>query len=114
MDGVSPVGYGAMGRVVIKTRKERQSYSAAFKADAVRMVMTSGKSKEAVSRTLGVSHSALVRWVAEAKKGKQGEAVALAVNDSERIRELEEEVRELRLEREILKKAAAFFAKHQI
>jgi transposase len=61
-----------------------------------------------------VSYSVLVRWVADAKKGKQGEAVVMAVNEAERIRQLEEEVRELRLEREIFKKAAAFFAKHQI
>jgi transposase len=103
-----------MRKKIVETRKDRQTFSEAFKADAVRMVMHSGKSMETVANSVGVSYSALVRWVADAKKGKQDEAVAMAVNEAERIRQLEEEVRELWLEREILKKAAAFFAKHQM
>jgi transposase len=103
-----------MKKTTIKeSRKKRQVFSESFKADAVRMVASSGKTKESVARMLGVSVSALSRWVSAAKEGKQGEAISIALNESERIRQLEAENHQLRLEREILKKATMFFAKHQ-
>jgi transposase len=61
-----------MRKKTVETRKDRQTFSETFKADAVRMVMHSGKSMETVVNSVGVSYSALVRWVADAKKGKHG------------------------------------------
>jgi hypothetical protein len=48
---VSLIGYEAMRKKIVETRKDRQTFSEAFKADAVRMVMHSGKSMETVANS---------------------------------------------------------------
>jgi transposase len=94
------------------TKRPRRSFSDEFKAGAVRLVLVEGKSITRVARDLGVSVSGLGRWVEQARtdqgKSKRG---TLTTEEKEELMRLRKEVRELRLEREILKKAAAFFAK---
>ena len=88
-------------------------YSAEFKRDALRMV-DAGKTISAVSAELGVSTGTLQQWRLRAEvgaargiaPGAQGESVT-AENDR-----LKKEVKTLRMELEIAKKAAAFFARH--
>jgi transposase len=94
-------------------RRPRRQFSDDFKANAVRLVLDEGKSVSAVARDLDLTASALGLWVkheqAEQSKGKSG----LMKEEREELARLRKENRELRMERDILKKAAAFFAKHQ-
>ena len=87
-------------------------FSEEFRAGAVRLVLEEGKSAGAVARDLDLTQSALRAWVARAQadrtKGKSG---ALTTVEREELGRLRKENRELRLERDTLKKATAFFAK---
>ena len=96
-----------------KNRRSRRQFDDEFKAGAVRLVRDEGKSVGRVARDLDLTESALRNWVdhdrADRTKGRTG----LTTEEREELRRLRKENRELRTEREILKKAAAFFAKHQ-
>ena len=87
-------------------------YAVEFRADAVALVKNSGKVISVIARDLGVSDQTLRNWVhqaaADAGQGRSGE---LTTAEREELRRLRREVRVLEQEREILKKAAAFFAK---
>jgi transposase len=95
-----------------KPTRVRRSFSEEFKASAVRLVLDEGKSVCAVARDLDLTESALRTWVERARadtgKGKPG---ALTTPEREELSRLRKENRILQEEREILKKAAAFFAK---
>ena len=86
----------------------RKRYTAEFKAEAVRLV-EGGMSAVQVGRDLGVDNSLISRWVSASKK--ESAPGALAREDKEELARLRKENAILRQEREILKKAAAFFAK---
>ncbi len=95
-----------------KQKRARRSFSDEFKAGAVRLVLKEGKSKAAVARDLDLIPSALGKWVEQAQiDAGKGPSGALTTEEKEELTKLRRENRELRLEREILKKAAAFFAK---
>ncbi len=93
-------------------RKRQRKYTPEFRAEAVRLVQVGDKSLLQVGRELGVSHQTLWSWVhqAEVDAGK-GEPEELTTSEREELRRLRREVAQLREDREILKKAAAFFAK---
>jgi transposase len=95
-----------------KETRARRNYSDEFKASAVALVLKEGRSVTRVAKELDLTPSAFGRWVeqarADAGKSKRG---TLTTEEKEELVRLRKEVRELRLEREILKKAAAFFAK---
>jgi transposase-like protein len=93
-------------------RRKRRQYTAEFRAEAVRLVNAGDKSLSQVGRELGVGHQTLWTWVhqAEVDAGK-GEPAELTTTEREELRVLRREVARLREEREILKKATAFFAK---
>ena len=65
----------------------------------------------AVARELGIGEGTLGNWVAAYRRDHAGDEPALDVGERERLRQLEREARELRMENEFLKKAAAYFAK---
>ena len=92
-------------------RRTRRRFTEEFKAGAVRLVLDEGKSVSAVARELDLTASALGVWVrhaqAERTKGKSG----LVKEEREELSRLRKENRILAEERDILKKAAAFFAK---
>ena len=94
-------------------RRARRQFSDEFRSGAVRLVLDEGKTVGAVARDLDLTSSALAQWVtrgrADRTKGKTG----LTTVEREELARLRKENHELRTEREILKKAAAFFAKHQ-
>lgn len=94
-------------------RRARRTFSKEYKAEAVRMVSAGGKTAIEVGNSLGVNPALIARWCRDAKAGVFGKEQATLMSEAERIRELEKEVRELRVERDILKKATAFFAKYQ-
>ena len=94
-------------------RRPRRQFSEEFKEGAVRLVLDEGKTVGAVARELDLTASALSLWVrharAERTQGKSG----LTKDEREELTRLRKEVREIRMERDILKKASALFAKYQ-
>ena len=87
-------------------------YPAEFRAEAVRLARSSDRSIPALATDLGVSPEALRKWLrqadADAGRGQPGD---LTTDEREELRRLRRENHVLKQEREILKKAAAFFAK---
>lgn len=95
-----------------KPRRKRRKFTREFREGAVRLVLDEGKSINQVARDLDLTHSGLSEWVKRAKADRgMGRPAVLTTAEREELARLRKEVRELRIEREILKKAAAFFAK---
>src|SRR5436190_24312482 len=94
-------------------RRVRRQFSEEFKAGAVRLVLDEGKTVGAVARELDLAGSALGTWVARARADRTKGKTGLTSEERAELAHLRKEVRELRMERDILKKAAAFFAKNQ-
>lgn len=92
--------------------RSKPSYPPEFKAEAVRLVGSSDCSLTRIAKDLGVADQTLRNWVQHAEID-DGIRDALAPSEREELRQLRREVRTLRQEREILKKAAAFFAKER-
>jgi transposase len=95
-----------------KKRKKRRFFTAEFKAEAVRLCKVGDRSIGKVSDDLGLTETALRQWVkrAEIDAGK-GPAGELTTAEREELQRLRRENKRLQMERDILKKAAAFFAK---
>ena len=96
-----------------RNRRPRREFDEEFKAGAVRLVLGEGKTVGRVARDLDLTESALRIWVERARADRTKGRTGLTTEEREELRRLRKENRELRTEREILKKAAAFFAKHQ-
>lgn len=96
-----------------KRRRPRRQFDDEFKAQAVRLVLDEGKSLAATARGLDLTESALRQWVERARADRTQGRTGLTTSEREELARLRKENRELRTEREILKKAAAFFARHQ-
>ena len=92
--------------------RTRRKFTAEYKAEVVRLVLDGGKSIGEVSRELDLTESAVRNWVKQAKiDAGQGPAGALTTVERAELFALRREAKQLRMEREILKKATAFFAK---
>ena len=91
--------------------RKRQRYTAAFKAEAVRLVVEGERTAAAVARDLGVRADLLRKWKLEHLASGQIREPARELSDAERIRRLERELAVVRQERDFLKKATAFFAR---
>jgi transposase len=89
--------------------KTHSRYSAEFRAEAIRLVRTSGKSKTAIAHDLGISLEALRAWVRQAELDAGERHDGLTTDEVAELRRLRRENKILREEREILVKAAAFF-----
>ena len=94
-----------------KRRRPRRSFTDEFKAGAVRLVIDEGKSIAQVARDLDLTASALGGWVERARADRSKGKTGLTTEERAELARLRKENRELRMERDILKKAAAFFAK---
>jgi transposase len=90
-------------------------YPPEFRAEAVRLARSSEKSIPALAAGLGVSSEALRHWLrrADADEGR-GQPGDLTTDEREELRRLRREVKTLRQEREILRKAAAYFAQEAL
>jgi transposase len=95
------------------TNKTRKKYSAEFKREAVRLVENEGYKVAEAARSLDINANMLGRWVQEAREGADSAfpGKGRLSPDHEEIGRLRAENKRLRLEKEILKKATAFFAK---
>jgi transposase len=89
--------------------RTRPPYPAEFRAEAVRLARSSDRSVPQLARELGVSPQTPTNWIAQ-DRVDAGERPGLTTDERARLRELERENRILREEREILRKAAGFFA----
>jgi transposase len=94
-----------------RQKRPRRSFMDDFKASAVRLVLDDGKTIPQVARDLDLTTSALRTWVERARADRTHGRTGLTTAEREELARLRKENRELRMEREILKKAAAFFAK---
>ncbi len=92
----------------------RRSFTPEFKRDAVRLV-EKGRTVTEVARDLGIARSLLQYWKRQLDaEGDSAQAPATAdASDADRLRKLEKELRDVREERDILKKALAYFADDQ-
>jgi len=94
------------------SKRKRRSFTKEYKAEVVRLIRKSGKTVGAVSRELGLTETAVRRWVEQAEIDTGGgPAGALTTAEREELAQLRKRVKTLEMEREILKKATAFFAK---
>jgi transposase len=94
-------------------KRKRRQFTPEQRADAVRMVREVG-SVARVARDLDLTETSLRNWVKQAEIDEgQGPEGALTSDEREELRRLRRENRTLEMEREFLKKAAAFFAKEQ-
>jgi transposase len=90
--------------------RAKPQYPPQFKAEAVELVQSSGRSISQIAKDLGVSGTSLRNWVKQAQID-QGERQGLTTEERQELRKLRKENKVLRQEREILRKAAAFFAR---
>src|SRR6266542_4598868 len=92
-------------------KRKRRAFTQEFKAGAVRLVRESGKSVPTVARELDLTETALRSWVRQGEiDAGRGPAGALTTEEREELGRLRRENRTLRMERDILRKARAFFA----
>jgi transposase-like protein len=93
-------------------RRKRRAFTPEFKADAVKLVLAGGRPVGQVAKDLDLTETALRAWVRQAEVDvMQGTPETLATEERTELTRLRREVKQLRLEREILKAAATFFAK---
>ena len=87
-------------------KRKRRAFTKEFKAEAVRVVQASGKTVGAVARELDLTETALRDWVRQAEiDAGRGQPGALTTDERAELAQLRREVRTLRMERDILKKA---------
>jgi transposase len=90
--------------------KQRRSFTPEYKDQVARMVVEESRAIPSTAREIGVNEQTLRNWVNAYRQAHAGEGPPLTISERARLRELEKENRELKLEREFLGKAAAFFA----
>jgi transposase len=95
------------------SRRVRRQFSDEFRAGAVRLVVDEGKTVGAVARELDLTPSALGQWVRHTRADQTKGRTGLTTEERAELTSLRKDNRELRMERDVLKKAAAFFAKNQ-
>jgi len=93
-------------------KRKRKNYTQEFKEEAVKLITEQGYSFAEAGRNLGVNPNLLSRWKRDIEGDSNGDlSPASAVSVQAELKRLRKENKQLRMEREILKKAAAFFAK---
>ena len=90
---------------------QRRRFSHQFKAEAVQLVIASDRPVAEIARELAINEGTLGNLVNAWRNENPAPDPDLSQTDRARMREMEDEVRRLRMENELLKKAAAFFAK---
>ena len=102
----------SVSKRIKKQSRVRRKFTPEFKAEVVRLCRTSGESVGQVSKRLDLTETAVRRWVEQAEVDEVGGTPnALTTAEREELHHLRRENKRLQMERDILKKATAFFAK---
>jgi transposase len=88
----------------------RRRFTPEYKAEAVQFVISSGKPVAEVARNLGIVEGTLGNWVAKARENGEAKEPELDASERVELARLRKENQQLKMERDFLKKAAAFFA----
>jgi transposase-like protein len=88
----------------------RKKYTQDYKDDAVELVVSSGRPIAEIARDLGINEGTLGNWVQTAKKSGKIKEKPLSMDERAELEAAREEIRRLKMERDFLKKAAAWFA----
>jgi transposase len=91
--------------------QKRRKFSPEFKDEAVKMVILTSRPIAQVARELNINEGTLGNWIARYREDHADEQPPLDVDERARLKEAERELRELKMENEFLKKAAAYFAR---
>jgi transposase len=91
--------------------RTRPPYPEEFRREAIEFARTSSKSQREIAEDLGISDVTLRNWVKRAERDEGKRPDGLSTDEREELHRLRRENQTLRMEREILKKAAAFFAR---
>jgi transposase len=94
----------------IKVGSTRRRFTPEYKAEAVQFVISSGRSIAEVARNLGIGETTLGNWVAKARENGEAKEPELDVSERAELARLRKELQTVKMERDFLKKAAAFFA----
>jgi transposase len=94
-------------------RSSRKSYTPAFRREAAHLVIDTGRPIAHVAKEIGIGEQLLGRWVARERAGQGSPPAALDADERAELVRLRAENAELRMDREFLKKAAAFFVTEQ-
>jgi transposase len=92
-------------------RRARRQFTEEFRTGVVRLVLDEGKTVGSVARELDLTPSSLGKWVSQARADRSHGKTGLTTAEREELARLRKENRILQEERDILKKATAFFAK---
>jgi transposase len=95
---------------MIRMGSTRRKFTPEYKAEAVQYVISSGQPIAEVARNLGIVEATLGNWVAKARENGQAIEPELSVSERAELQRLRKENQTLKMEREFLKKATAFFA----
>lgn len=90
---------------------KQDRFTKEFRTEAVRLAQTSGRTQREIATDLGIGLSTLVRWISNHRDKQEEPAKPPAQNLEAELKRLKRENEILRQERDILKKAAAFFAR---
>ena len=94
-----------------------KQFDVAFKKEVCRRIIDDGEKVASLSIELGIHENTLYRWASRCRKNSEkpfvGSGGGRALPENEEMVKLRREIKDLREENEILKKAAAYFAKHQ-
>jgi transposase len=90
-------------------KRTYKQYSKEFKEEAVALVREQGYGVPEAAKSLGIASNMLYRWKENIEAQIEGKVISLDERDE--LKQLRKEVKTLRMEKEILKKASAFFAK---
>ncbi len=91
-------------------KRRRRKFTDEFKRDAAALVVDTGRPVAQVARELDIYESSLGRWVAQVRADR-GESEELTTDERARLRELERENADLRMERDLLKRSVAFWVR---
>lgn len=95
-------------------KRTKRSFTEEFKQEAVRLALESGKAKSQVARDLDITDSLLYNWIQRYDEASsRGLSIEEHQAEKDKLKTLERENRRLKEEVELLKKASAYFAKHQ-
>ncbi len=93
----------------MKQKRQYTKYTKEYKEEAVALVREQGYSVPEAAKSLGINTNMIYRWKEKLEKELEGKS--LSIDERAELKKLRKEIKTLRMEKEILKKASAFFAK---